>query len=155
MQQILPSLAELTAHAQQEPTFAAWQAGYGPVQHSAQTQAAVFRLAHQLVQSGQQPSLAQVYQLLQALDRLSVAGLWLVVHMTYARRVRLDGAPMQVEDFKAQGTAEPPFDKFRPGCQCRPLGGSAKRCGGSHIYLQFFFFFHRRSARTPSSFMPR
>ena len=102
MQQILPSLAELTAHAQQEPAFAAWQAGYGPVQHSAQTQAAVFRLAHQLVQSGQQPSLAQVYQLLQALDRLSVAGLWLVVHMTYARRVRLDGAPMQVEDFKAQ-----------------------------------------------------
>ena len=63
MQQILPSLAELTAHAQQEPAFAAWQAGYGPVQHSAQTQAAVFRLAHQLVQSGQQPSLAQVYQL--------------------------------------------------------------------------------------------
>ena len=102
MQQILPSLAELTAHAQQEPAFAAWQAGYGPVQHSAQTQAAVFRLAHQLVQSGQQPSLAQVYQLLQVLDRLSVAGLWLVVHMTYARRVRLDGAPMQAEDFKAQ-----------------------------------------------------
>ncbi len=102
MQQILPSLAELTAHAQQEPAFAAWQAGYGPVQHSAQTQAAVFRLAHQMVQSGQQPSLAQVYQLLQALDRLSVAGLWLVVHMTYARRVRLDGAPMQAEDFKAQ-----------------------------------------------------
>lgn len=102
MQQILPSLAELTAHAQQEPAFAAWQAGYGPVEHSAQTQAAVFRLAHQLVQSGQQSSLAQVYQLLQALDRLSVAGLWLVVHMTYARRVRLDGAPLQAEDFKAQ-----------------------------------------------------
>ena len=102
MPQILPSQAELTAHAQQEPAFAAWQAGYGPVQHSAQTQAAVFRLAHQLVQAGLRASLTEVYQALQALDRLSVAGLGLVVHMTYARRVRLDGAPLLAEDFKDQ-----------------------------------------------------
>lgn len=102
MQQTLPSQAELTAHAQVEPAFAAWQLGYGPVQHSPQTQAAVFRLAHQLVQAGQQPSLAAVYQLLHALDRLSVAGLSLVVHMTYAKRIRLDGAPLAQEDFKAR-----------------------------------------------------
>ncbi|MDP3846558.1 MAG: xylulose 5-phosphate 3-epimerase [Pseudomonas sp.] len=102
MQQILPSLAELLEHGQQEPAFASWQAGYGPVEHSPQTQAAVFRLAHQLVQAGKQPGLASVYQLLQALDRLSVTGLWLVVHMTYAKQVRLDGVPLAAEDFKPE-----------------------------------------------------
>src|SRR3990167_6971530 len=102
MQQILPSLAELIEHGQQEPAFANWQVGYGPVEHSPQTQAAVFRLAHQLVQAGKQPSLASVYQLLQALDRLSVSGLWLVVHMTYAKQVRLDGAPLVAADFKPE-----------------------------------------------------
>jgi phosphoketolase len=102
MSQLLPSLSELQAHAQAEPAFAAWQKGYGPLQHSAQTQAAVFRLAHQLVQAERQPDLATVYELLQALDRLNASALWLVVHMTYARRVRLDGAPLQAEDFKTK-----------------------------------------------------
>ncbi|SDJ69821.1 xylulose 5-phosphate 3-epimerase [Pseudomonas indica] len=100
MHQILPSQAELAEHARAEPTFAEWQAGYGPFQHSAQTQAAVFRFAHQLVQAGRQPDLASVYRTLHALDRLSAAGLWLVVHMTYARRVRRDGEPLAMEDFK-------------------------------------------------------
>jgi hypothetical protein len=89
MPQLLPSASELAAHALVEPGFAAWQQGYGPVQHSPETHAAVFRMAHQLVQAGQQPDLASVYALLRALDRLNAAGLWLVVHMTYARRVRL------------------------------------------------------------------
>src|SRR5690606_16916668 len=66
------------------------------------TQAAVFRLAHQLVQSGQQPDLASVYRFFWALDRLNAAGLWLVVHMTYARRVRVDGTALQADDFKVQ-----------------------------------------------------
>src|SRR5690606_15579048 len=67
-----------------------------------ETRAAAFRMAHQLVQAGLQPDLASVYRLLQGLDRLSAAGLWLVVHMTYARRVRLDGTPLGEDDFKAQ-----------------------------------------------------
>ncbi|PAU63492.1 xylulose 5-phosphate 3-epimerase [Pseudomonas sp. PIC25] len=100
MHQILPSQAELAEHARAEPIFAAWQAGYGPFQHSAETQAAVYRFAHQLVQAGRQPDLASVYRTLHALDRLSAAGLWLVVHMTYARRVRLDGEPLGADDFK-------------------------------------------------------
>ena len=102
MTQILPSLAELEEHARVEPAFAAWQQGYGPLQHSSQTQAGVFRLAHQLVQAGLQPDLASVYRLLSALDRLTAAGLWLVVHMTYARRVRLDGSPPEADDFKVR-----------------------------------------------------
>jgi hypothetical protein len=67
---------------------------FGPVEHSPQTHAGVFRLAHQLVQAGLQPSLASVYQLLHALDRLSISGLSLVVHTTYAQRLQTDGAPL-------------------------------------------------------------
>ncbi|SDH97436.1 Phosphoketolase [Pseudomonas panipatensis] len=100
MPQILPSPDELAAHAAAEPTFADWLRGRGPLEHSAQTQAAVFRMAHQLVQAGLQPDLASVYRLFHALDRLTCAGLWLVVHMTYARRVRMDGQALLAEDFK-------------------------------------------------------
>ena len=102
MPQLLPSAEELHAHALAEPAFAEWARGCGPLEHRPATQAAVFRLAHRLVQAGQQPDLAGVYRLLQALDRLTCTGLWLVAHMTYARRVRLDGAPLLAEDFKAR-----------------------------------------------------
>ncbi|MCF7203044.1 xylulose 5-phosphate 3-epimerase [Pseudomonas oligotrophica] len=101
MSQLLPSLAELDQHAQAQPEFAQWRRGFGPFEHELETQAAVFRLAHQLVQAGHQPDLAAVYRLLQAIDRIACAGLWLVVHMTYASRVRLDGSPLAAEDFKA------------------------------------------------------
>ncbi|WP_162959553.1 hypothetical protein, partial [Pseudomonas aeruginosa] len=66
MSQILPSQDELLAHAAAEPAFAAWLQGHGPLQHSAETRAAVFRTAHQLVQAGLQPDLASVYQLFRA-----------------------------------------------------------------------------------------
>ena len=100
MSQLLPSAEELQAHALAEPAFAEWGRGYGPLEHAPATQAAVFRLAHRLVQAGRQPDLASVYRLLQALDRLTCAGLWLVAHMSYARRVRLDGAALEADDFK-------------------------------------------------------
>lgn len=100
MTQVFPSAEELAQHASVQPTFAAWQRGHGPLQHSLQTSAAVYRIAHQLVQAGLQPDVASVYQQFYALDRLTAAGLWLVVHMTYAQRVRLDGQPLSVEDFK-------------------------------------------------------
>lgn len=44
MSQILPSQDELLAHAAAEPAFAAWLQGHGPLQHSAETRAAVFRV---------------------------------------------------------------------------------------------------------------
>lgn len=100
MTQLFPSASELAEHARLEPTFAAWQNGYGPLQHSPQTCAAVYRLAHQLVQSGVQANLPSVYRHFLALDRLTAAGLWLVVHMTYAQRVRLDGVALAADDFK-------------------------------------------------------
>ena len=100
MTQLFPSASELAEHARLEPTFAAWQRGYGPLQHSPQTCAAVYRMAHQLVQAGAQADLPSVYRHFHALDRLTAAGLWLVVHMTYAQRVRLDGVALAAEDFK-------------------------------------------------------
>ncbi|WP_417775239.1 xylulose 5-phosphate 3-epimerase [Stutzerimonas xanthomarina] len=100
MNQLLPSRVELDHHAEAQPEFARWRTGYGPFEHALETQAAVFRLAHQLVQAKLQPDLASVYRLLQAIDRIGAAGLWLVVHMTYARRVRLDGSALCAEDFK-------------------------------------------------------
>jgi len=101
MNQLLPSLDELDRHAENQPEFARWRTGYGVFEHALETQAAVFRLAHQLVQAQLQPDLATVYRMLQAIDRIASAGLWLVVHMTYACRVRLDGAALCAEDFKA------------------------------------------------------
>ncbi|MFT0211010.1 xylulose 5-phosphate 3-epimerase [Pseudomonas sp. F1_0610] len=100
MHQILPGQPELHQHSLQEPEFAKWIQGYGPIQHNAETQAAVYRLAHQLVQAKVQPDLASVYKIFTALDKLTAAAMWLVVHMTYAKRVRLDGSAMQAEDFK-------------------------------------------------------
>jgi len=100
MTQLFPSASELAEHARLEPAFAAWQRGYGPLQHSPQTCAAVYRMAHQLVQAGLQADLPSAYRHFHALDRLTAAGLWLVVHMTYARRVRLDGVALAAGDFK-------------------------------------------------------
>ena len=79
MTQLFPSASELAEHARLEPTFAAWQRGYGPLQHSPQTCAAVYRMAHQLVQAGVQADLPSVYRHFHALDRLTAAGLWLDV----------------------------------------------------------------------------
>ena len=100
MTQLFPSASELAEHARLEPAFAAWQRGYGPLQHSPQICAAVYRMAHQLVQAGLQADLPSVYRHFYALDRLTAAGLWLVGDMTYAQRVRLDGVALVAEDFK-------------------------------------------------------
>jgi phosphoketolase len=98
--QLIPDQNILDSHAGECPAFARWREGSGVIEHSPQTQAAVYRLAHHLQQDGLQPDLESVYEMLQALDRLTNAGLWLVAHMTYAKRVHLDGATMQAEDFK-------------------------------------------------------
>ncbi|MBF6024878.1 xylulose 5-phosphate 3-epimerase [Lysobacter niastensis] len=55
-----------------------------------------------LIRNGRLPDAATGYQRLKAADRIASAGMWLVPHMTYARRVRLDGAPLEAADFKQQ-----------------------------------------------------
>ena len=102
MSQLFPDLPTLDQHAEEIADFASWRDGYGVIRHSSATQAAVYRLAHRLVEKGQQTDLASVYQQMRALDLLTSAGLWLVVHMTYARRLHPDGSPLTAEDFKPQ-----------------------------------------------------
>src|SRR5690606_15338127 len=100
MSQLLPSLAELDQHAEAQPAFAAWRAGYGPFEHAPQTQAAVFRLAHQGGQASLQPGVDGVYRLRSAVGRLGSAGLGLVVHRPSARRGRVEGGRLEAEDFE-------------------------------------------------------
>lgn len=82
------------------PAFAEWAKGYGPIRHSDQIQVRVYKLAQLLVERGAVSSADEVYERLRAADRLACAGMWLVVHMTYAQRVYTDGRQMQAEDFK-------------------------------------------------------
>ncbi|WP_203299434.1 xylulose 5-phosphate 3-epimerase [Marinobacter sediminum] len=78
-----------------------WQQGYGVIRHTENTCAQARMLAERLVSRGLQPDTDTVFRKLAALDRLTSAGLWLVVHMTYARRVDAGGEPLAPEDFKA------------------------------------------------------
>lgn len=78
-----------------------WQKGYGVIKHSTETEIRVRALADKLVSAGHQPDTDTVYQKLAYLDRLTSAGLWLVVHMTYSNRVDISGAALAAQDFKA------------------------------------------------------
>jgi phosphoketolase len=77
-----------------------WQAGYGVIAHNASTRARVEALADRLVAAGHVGAQDEVYRILAAADRLASAAMWLVVHMTYARRVDPLGAPLAAADFK-------------------------------------------------------
>lgn len=83
-------MSETTSEA-----FAIWQNGYGPIKHSAET---VERIAALAASGRVAPD--TLYRLLVAADRLTSAAMWTVVHMTYARRVDLSGAPLPDEAFK-------------------------------------------------------
>ena len=91
---------ELDAQASVHPEFARWRRGYGVIHHSEDTQRQALELADKLVADGLQPDHGSVFRQLAALDRLSSAGLWLVVHMTYADRVWPDGRHLDAPDYK-------------------------------------------------------
>src|SRR5690606_4560739 len=82
------------------PALAEWAKGYGPITHSDAVQVRVYKLAQLLVERGCVAQADEVYAQLRAADRLACAGMWLVAHMTYARRVYCDGRIMQADDFK-------------------------------------------------------
>ncbi|TNE73420.1 MAG: xylulose 5-phosphate 3-epimerase [Gammaproteobacteria bacterium] len=83
------------------PEFQLWRRGYGEIRHSDATCNHVIALAERLVSSGLQPDQATVFSKLRALDLLTSAGLWLVVHMTYANRVDPTGEALAAQDFKS------------------------------------------------------
>lgn len=77
-----------------------WLQGYGVIQHTPETVARIEELASWLAQNNVTGDGHDFYAVLSALDRLTNAALWLVVHETYARQVYLDGRPLQPADFK-------------------------------------------------------
>lgn len=82
------------------PAYRHWAQGYGVITHQARTNERVLALAARLVEEGRVPDARFVFDVLAAADRLTSAAMWLVVHMTYAQRVRLDGEPLLAADFK-------------------------------------------------------
>lgn len=88
-------------YREHDSEFAAWASGCGVIQHRADTQVNVFRMACDLKSRGKVRSIADVFRLLRAADHLTLAAMWLVVHMTYAKRVYTDGRALATEDFKA------------------------------------------------------
>lgn len=82
--------------------FAQWAAGYGIIAHTDRTQVRVHDLAQHLTLRGAASSPEEIYGRLAAADRLACAAMWTVAHMTYARRVYLDGRALGPEDFKGR-----------------------------------------------------
>jgi phosphoketolase len=81
--------------------FSVWARGYGVIQHSDFTQIRIQALAERLVATHTAPSLEWVMEKLTAADRLASAAMWLVAHMTYARKVDPSGRPLEAADFKS------------------------------------------------------
>src|SRR5690606_36052292 len=97
------SVQTLTASAlqlrEQHAGFAAWVAGSGVIRPSDKTQVQVASLAADLLAAVHIADVGECYQALSALDRLTNQTMWLVVLMTYAKNVFLDGRDMQADDF--------------------------------------------------------
>lgn len=80
---------------------ARWLAGHGPIAHREDTVERLDALVARLAAEGRVADAAQAWTLLAAADRLACAGMNVVAHMTYARRIDLSGGPLAAEDFKA------------------------------------------------------
>lgn len=76
---------------------AAWAKGYGRIQHSIETQVRIFQLADVLADRDWN---TPFFEVLIAADRVASAGMWLVVHSTYARKAHVDGRPVAADEFK-------------------------------------------------------
>ena len=87
-------------YRKKNPEADRWAKGYGPIQHSMETQARVFSMAEHLNVLGMRGDGVSLFDLLYELDRVTSAAMWVVVHETYARTVYLDGRELRPEDFK-------------------------------------------------------
>ncbi len=84
----------------QNPELALWAAGLGVIEHRPATQIQAHLMAESLLQKGLIADTGYFFQRLRALDCLTQQAMWLVVHMTYARRVYTDGRNLTPQDFK-------------------------------------------------------
>ncbi|MCC6659519.1 MAG: xylulose 5-phosphate 3-epimerase [Phycisphaerales bacterium] len=96
------SQEQVAHHRINGPEAHRWAAGYGPIQHSAETQARVVAMAEALAARGNDGDGVPLFDVLHAADRVASAAMWLVVHETYARNVYLDGRELAAGDFKPQ-----------------------------------------------------
>lgn len=78
-----------------------WAEGYGLIRHTSETKNRVRELGGRLVEGEKIGNADALYRLLAAADRLTSAAMWTVVHMTYAKRVDVSGAPLPADAFKA------------------------------------------------------
>ena len=83
-----------------DPSFASWSRGYGAISHSDDTQIKVSELLSRLSSQKISGDGVDPLELLCALDRLTNAAMWLIVHQTYARNVHMDGRALEAHDFK-------------------------------------------------------
>src|SRR3546814_1105553 len=79
----------------QPDSFETWRKGFGPIVHSDETIERVRALAATTGVGAE-----TLYRILIAADRLAGAAMWTVVHMSYAERVDLSGAPLPADAFK-------------------------------------------------------
>lgn len=75
--------------------FDTWRKGYGLITHNEET---VERVAVLAASGRIDPE--TLYRILSAADRLTSAAMWTVVHMSYANRVDVSGAPLPADAFK-------------------------------------------------------
>lgn len=94
------TMTRTTSRAAHSEALATWEAGYGVIRHEDRTRARVRDMAERLVHRNLAPNADAVLRVLAAADRIASAGMWLVVHMTYARSVYLDGRELAEGDFK-------------------------------------------------------
>ncbi len=92
--------SQAAQYRREHPGFAQWASGRGVIAHTDHTQVRVYEMAERLAQRGDLPDPDHAYRLLAAADRITSATMWLVVHMTYAHNVYLDGRELGAEDFK-------------------------------------------------------
>jgi phosphoketolase len=93
---------DASGYREANPAFAHWAAGCGPIEHRDETQVRVYELVARLAGRRRAADPDGLFRILAAADRLACAGMWLVVHATYARNVYLDGRALGAGDFKAQ-----------------------------------------------------
>ncbi|TMV10385.1 xylulose 5-phosphate 3-epimerase [Ruegeria sediminis] len=100
----VPNRREISQRAEQyrsrDADFAAWAAGAGVIPHDDLTQVRIHEMVRVLVETGSLPDTATGYRRLRAADMIANAAMWLVVHMTYAKNVRLDGKALAANAFK-------------------------------------------------------
>jgi phosphoketolase len=87
-------------YRRRNPAADRWAVGYGAIRHKTETQARVFAMAELLAARAVRGDGVPLFDALHAADRVASAGMWLVVHETYAQNVYLDGRNLISDDFK-------------------------------------------------------